>query len=194
MADFSGFYVGPQVSYTWDNTSWQGQYGANAVDFYPDGFSVGPHVGWAYQVDAWVFGLEGAYSSGSFSDQISSNVGTYKTTVSQTFTVTPLAGYAQDNWLFYGKAGFESAKVTVDGNEEACDESYNSAQRQNGWIAGAGVSYKLSESSSLGLEYDFAHLSSTDINTTSTQGENVAFTVNPINSNSVSLIYSHYFF
>lgn len=184
MADFSGFYLGPQVSYTWMNTSWQAQDDSNlTLASNPDGFGVGPHLGWTFQMDSWVFGIEGSYSSASFSDTVG---GAYKTKVEQLITVTPLVGYNQDDFLLYAKAGYLSGKVEADANVD--DLSWSGSERQSGWTAGAGIAYKISEINSLGLEYDFSHMSSTQLSNDEGQAD-----INPININAVSLVYSHYF-
>lgn len=189
--DWSGFYIGPQVSYTWMNTSWQSSTGVASSNFYPDGFSLGPHGGWAYQMDAWVFALEGAYSGGTYSGQNNFDNGSfYKTKVSQLFTVTPLVGYTQDSWLFYGKAGYASGNVEADINSSS-GNIWSNNERQSGWTAGLGASYKISEKDSIGVEYDYTHFGGTNFNSTS--GGISEVNVNPININAILLNYTRYF-
>lgn len=193
MADFSGFYIGPQVSYTWMNTtaSTTSAGETDSVPSYPNGFSLGPHVGWAYQMNEWVFALEGTYSGGSFSDKTPNpdNDGySQKTKVSQIYTVAPLVGYTEDSWLFYGKAGYASGNVEDALYNTAGTNVANDNQRQSGWLAGLGLSYMLNDNNAIGLEYDYMHFGSTDLNSG-------AFTmkVDPINVNTLSLNYTRYF-
>ncbi len=188
MADFSGFYMGPQVSYAWMNTTSTPQ-----NDTYTDvdslsnsltGFSVGPHLGYAYQLDQWVFAVEGSYSGGSFTDK-ETGAGTtdsYTTKVSQIYTVTPLIGYTVDDWMFYGKGGYISGKLDVDAKNS--ETSLNNSERQYGVTAGLGFAYQFAGNNSIGLEYDYSRLAKTEFNNVD---------VGVINMNSISLIYSRYF-
>jgi len=187
MADYSGFYIGPQVSYNWMGTSWKGENGITSTNFRPDGFSVGPHVGWAYQMNAWVLGLEGSYSGGSYTSQENS----YKTVVSQMYTATPLIGYTQDNWLLYGKAGYASGNVEADIYSNTAN-TWKANERQYGWTAGLGVAYQLDQKNSIGLEYDYSRLGGTNFNSTS-NGVTHAVDVNPIHINTVTFNYTRYF-
>lgn len=186
--NWSGFYMGPQVAYTWSSTSWQAQNGATITHFYPEGVTVGPHAGWVFPVDAWVLGVEGTYSGGSYSSQIGySDALSLKTTVRQLFTVAPVVGYTQQSWLFYGKAGYASGKVEADAYSSTSNIASDS-QRQSGWTAGLGTAYRISQKKSIGLEYNYTRLGSTNFNSDSN-----AVTVNPININTLGLNYTHYF-
>ena len=207
MADFSGFYIGPQISYTWINSSVtvapDHVFTTTETSFptTPDGFTVGPHLGWAFQRDSWVYALEGSYTSGSFTnfgqEELGHDHATFTTKVSQLFTATPVIGYTLDNWLLYGKAGYISAKVNIDSTINASGEqaSLSDSQRQNGWTSGLGVAYQLTEKHSIGLEYDYSHLGSTDFTTTTTGAAAVQeqVTVQPMNINTVSMVYTYHF-
>ena len=207
--DWSGFYVGPQLSYNWVNTSWlfqedtfyTGNSPTNEFSTHPDGFTVGPHVGWAHQINAWVLGAEASYDGGSLSDK---NVGplayagdTYHTKISQMITVTPMLGYAQDQWMFYAKGGYASAKLDVnaDSGPPLSGVKMSDSQRQYGWTAGAGISYQLTSKHSLSLEYDFTQLNDTTFTTTTTGPETYQeqVQIQPLNINTVALVYSYHF-
>lgn len=209
VADFSGFYIGPQISYSWANTSVKfapdNTYTTSDTSFPAllDGFTVGPHLGWAFEKNSWVYALEGSYNGGSFtahenSAWLGGDASEHTDTqVNKLFTLTPLIGYHQNNWLIYGKAGYISGNVEVDSSANVSDSniSLSNSQRQYGWTAGSGVAYQFSEKQSIGIEYDYAHLGSTDFNST-TQGDVVVqeqVTVQPINMNTVSLVYTRYF-
>lgn len=208
IADFSGFYAGPQVSYGWVNSGLQASADnilistGKAASISPDGLTVGPHVGWAFQQNQWVYAIEASYDGGSRTDyqqQATSvfSTGSFSTQLSQLYTITPVLGYAVEDWMLYGKAGYISGKVQIDSSasNNGYDESLSDSQRQDGWTAGAGVAYKITETSSLGLEYDYARFSSTEFNTTATGTASIAetITVQPIHLNTISLVYSHYF-
>lgn len=207
MADFSGFYIGPQVSYTWNNTGIQvkpdGTYSTATRSYSTDsdGFTLSPHLGWAFQQDNWVYGIEGSFNNGSYTYQTHAATGVinahFNEQVSQLYTLTPLVGYAQDGWLFYGKAGYISGKVEINSAANISDQtiSLSDSQRQYGWTAGLGISYEFNEKQSLGLEYDYARLGSTDFNMTSTGSVTIpeSITSENINMNTVSLVYSYHF-
>lgn len=207
MADFSGFYIGPQVSYTWINSGVQtvadNVFTTTDKTFSttPDGFTVGPHLGWGLQRDSWVFALEGSYSGGSFSnfgqEVTPSASSTFTTKVSQLFTATPVLGYTLNNWMLYGKAGYVSGKIEIDSSIDASgtEASISDSERQYGWTAGAGIAYQLNEKQSIGLEYDYSRLGSTEFTTTTTGDVAVQeqVTVQPVNINTVSLVYTYHF-
>ncbi|MCD8524346.1 MAG: outer membrane beta-barrel protein [Gammaproteobacteria bacterium] len=193
MADWSGLYIGPQLSYTWSNTQWQlaqpstsSDSAYSGVATYPNGWTLGPHAGWKYQWGAWVLGLEGSYTSGSWSDDVSSENASddrYKTKVSQMATITPIIGFADENWLFYVKGGYASGKVDVDVNTADQDTTFSDSDWQKGWTAGVGFQYQISGKNALGIEYNFSRLNSASFD---------GVDVEPINMNTLSLVYTRY--
>jgi len=209
--DWSGFYVGPQLSYNWVNTSWLFQEDSfytypgetNSFSTRPDGFTVGSHVGWVHQVKDWVIGIEASYDGGSFSDKsvgpLSSSYpeDEYNTKISQMMTVTPILGYAEDKWMYYVKGGYASAKLEISAvsGEPVAGVAMSDSQRQYGWTAGAGISYQLTEKHSLALEYDYTRLNDTNFTMTTT-GDDISqeeVQVQPVNINAVALVYSYHF-
>jgi len=193
MAEWSGLYIGPQLSYTWSNTQWQLEQSSVSSDndpasiaTYPNGWTLGPHAGFKYQWGGWVLGIEGSYTTGSWSDDVSSENPSdynYKTKVSQMATITPIIGLSEENWLFYLKGGYASGKVEVDVHTSAQETAFSDSDWQKGWTAGAGFQYQISGKNAVGIEYNFSRLNSASFD---------GFDVEPININTVSLVYTRY--
>ena len=73
-------------------------------------------------------------------------------------TVTGRFGFASDQWLLYGKAGWAGAQVNFSGRNTALQDSFSFDNWRNGWTLGAGLEYKISRNMSLGVEYSFIDL------------------------------------
>src|SRR5262245_48744607 len=59
--DWTGFYIGGHVGYGWADKSWTDSFGL-ATSHTSDGFLGGGQVGFNYQVNQFVFGVEGDVS------------------------------------------------------------------------------------------------------------------------------------
>jgi outer membrane immunogenic protein len=95
---WSGFYAGAHVGAGWVSDGGGG------------GFVGGGQVGYNYQVNNWVFGLEGDFSGTSIGNSVNVNAGLGVTGAASggidwISTLTPRVGYAFDRWLVYAKAG-----------------------------------------------------------------------------------------
>ena len=132
----------------------------------------GLKAGYNQQWGAFVLGLEGDVSSFHFSPTAVS-VGTpfigfgglarFSTNVQTSWlaTIRGRAGFARDNWLFYGTGGVAFADVKFSNTYMALSplgaglefEAATASQTQVGWAAGAGVDYALYPHVILSAEY-----------------------------------------
>lgn len=126
---------------------------ANVTD---SGLSGGVHAGYNYSFGSWVAGMEfdatwtGADGSKPF--------GGASAGASLDFMASARArlGYAWDNWLVYGTAGFAAA--SIDARTTVGGVSSSNDDWQYGWVAGGGVGYKVHPRMSVRVEalyYDF---------------------------------------
>ncbi len=166
---WNGFYIGGQAGYQWGSadTLILGPGGGVLAGLpdHPLRFVGGGHVGYNYQLDQIVLGIEGDIEGLTFS-------GARITPVPKPLPVPPFnylanriplqgslrgrIGYAWDRALLYATGGLALADV---------EDAYGSPgdtfwSVRPGWTAGAGIDYALDNNWSLGVEYrytDFGH-------------------------------------
>jgi outer membrane immunogenic protein len=174
--DWSGFYAGINAGMLIDNSNvntgakgsaaWtdSGKSSSSSDDL---GFTGGGMLGYNWQIDHMVLGIEtdinygGLSGSGQtiFSDAAAPYDSMKITYDSNWFgTLRGRAGYAADNLLFYGTAGLAyggfDTKTYIDGAKNGSSNVFGV-----GWTAGAGVEYGI-DKWSLGLEYLYVDLGS----------------------------------
>jgi outer membrane immunogenic protein len=153
---------------------------------HPAGIIGGAQFGANYQFNAWVVGIEGAWSASNLSGYgIGSVTGGPAGVTQERNTSNPLwlaavsgrVGYAANDWLFYAKGGgaWLRAQYIQDqliGGVTAASQTLN--VNRSGFVAGGGIEYGLTENLSARLEYDFY-----DFGTKTYQ-----FTATPVNNTS----------
>lgn len=170
---WDGFYVGGQLGAAWNTSHWKYKnpnyfntlgpilLGSN---FHFKGTDVigGGNVGFNYQTGFWVLGLEGSVLDSNIEHQERSPffpiTDQYSTTMHWFTTAKGRAGYAFDQWLPYIDAGWARSNVSLTLNDTGAGIRASSKQWVNGWVAGAGVDYRLTEHCSLGVAYDYIQL------------------------------------
>jgi outer membrane immunogenic protein len=167
---WTGCYVGGNVGGIWASSDWQdtvlGDFGSNTAG----GFLGGGQIGCNYQVDAWVFGIQGDYAwtnanSNAANTIIPALVGgpvvglTDSTQHNTLASVTGRVGYSWDRMLGYVKAGGawlnNSYALQVNGVDVASDSA-----TQTGWTVGIGAEYAFLNWLTGFVEYDYYGFSS----------------------------------
>lgn len=196
MYNWSGCYIGGHAGAGWSRTEW-----TNTVDttLFGDlspgegftqnasGFVGGGQVGCNYQVNQFVFGIEGTFSGTSIKKSLTNNVfgagfdDVFENRISSIFTVTGRIGYAFNNWLPYIKGGYAGAnnKFSVSDSVGANQGSGSETKWHNGWTIGAGVEYGLTQNWIIGLEYDYIGLQTKNYNVTGGAAGLYTFDVKP---------------
>jgi outer membrane immunogenic protein len=172
--NWTGIYAGMQAGYGWGDVDYHfndsGHYNDEAGDSFGhsiDGWLVGGHIGYNYQINNVVLGIEGAISWSDIgkSDVISPyypESDTWETKVDWFGTVTPRIGYAFDRALVFAKGGLAFGKVAnyvQDGSDYV-----DSSDTRFGWTVGAGLQYALTNNVLLGVEYNYVDLGSYTVN------------------------------
>lgn len=144
--DWSGFYVGGSLGYTvagetsyWDN---------NGGDPYEidGGFVGGIHAGFNHQMDSGlVLGMEAALSEGGRRAEPAGE--DYDYNISPIFDVKARVGFAFDDILAYGFAGFSSMP------QESSYSDYGGAYQNYGYNLGLGAEMMVTDNVSIGAEY-----------------------------------------
>jgi outer membrane immunogenic protein len=193
MYNWTGFYIGGHIGGAWADRNGHDRFGENRcfwgegeVCFEDNGFGrndgrfiVGGQVGFNYQVNQWVWGVEGQISALTNSDNDSAcgfftwgetrdhlfncnNRGNWVATIAARLGVT----FGQTgNWLLYVKGGgaFADARFGVrlrdDCPWEFCSSSNFVVNSNNdtrtGWMVGVGLEYGAWGNWSWKLEYNF---------------------------------------
>jgi outer membrane immunogenic protein len=172
---WTGVYVGGQIGYAWgsDKVSVPFIAAAGFGDFAsasPQGLIGGGHIGYNYQVNQFVLGLEGDVEGTDIRNNIASfGTGTvYGTRVPLEASIRGRLGYAWDRTLFYvtGGAAFGDINHTYTSATgfvvPVVPGAFSRSSTKVGWTVGAGVEYALSNNWSVRGEYrytDFSHQS-----------------------------------
>ena len=108
VMNWTGFYVGANAGYSWGGTSGF----ANTVFGALDGFQIGPTVGYNYQINQAVIGLEsdwdwsGTRGTNTLAGPVSTN-----TRLTSLFTLRGRAGLTLDHALLYVTGGYAGASI-----------------------------------------------------------------------------------
>ncbi len=182
---WTGAYAGAQIGFAWGYNSGDLQFvtpgglaGANRFTSAAQGAIGGAHVGYNYQIDHWVTGLEGAIDglnlnknalltyadpltlSDGYANQGATLAGSLSSGIQG--SIRARAGYAFDRLLVYGTAGVAFAGVKSRLGFSVGDASgvyYATDGRsgmRTGWTAGGGVEYAINNNWSVRGEYRFS--------------------------------------
>ena len=193
-SDWTGFYLFGFGGYSWGKIS-PDDFNLSALNRSlhnpkPKGGVFGFGGGYLWQYGAWVGGLEVDYGFSSEKDNqsISQTVGGTTETLALHSKIDALgsarvrAGYLlMPSLLAYGTAGVGWGRSEVSITDTLCRGtcsvpiSLSAKENQFGWVAGAGLEYKLIEHVLVGAEY--LHY---DFDKTSIAGDNVKETVDVV--------------
>jgi outer membrane immunogenic protein len=169
--DWSGFYIGINGGGATGSTDWSLDTGAgDDGSHHTTGGTVGGQIGYRWQLNSWVFGVEAqgnwANFSGSNTALVTPNT-TNQTQINAFGLFTGQIGYAVDRALFYvnGGAAVTDSKYTsvttgappVGGIDSINDTRWGAA-------VGAGFEYAFAPNWSVGFEYDHLFMGNKDIN------------------------------
>lgn len=157
---WTGFYIGGHLGYGMGTSSSVDASGGafndlvNGFEIDPSGWLGGLTIGYNWQTDAFVFGLEGDLgyldahdretASGAFAEAEYAGYG----------TLTARIGYSDSRWLFYAKGGLALADITNRAGDigDGTDITRISEVR-SGWALGGGVEHAFQHDMSLKVEY-----------------------------------------
>ena len=144
--NWTGLYVGVHAGGGWADLG---------VGDTGSGFIGGGQVGYNYQVNQWVWGLEADVSGSGIKNNLVSfgSLFTANLNWNAFWTLTPRVGYAFDNWLVYGKGGGAWADVSVSG--AVLGMPFNAGGgTASGWVVGVGAEYAFRNNWSAKIEYN----------------------------------------
>jgi outer membrane immunogenic protein len=162
--DWSGFYVGVNGGGGWSHDTWTVVGGLSEGSNNASGGTVGGQVGYRWQMNQFVFGVE---AQGNWADITGDNVSQLipadrnRTKIDAFGLFTGQVGYTFNNVLLYAKGGaaVTDDKYTVLGIPGGFALATNNETRWGG-VVGAGFEYGFAPNWSAGLEYDHLFMGS----------------------------------
>ena len=168
---WTGFYIGGQVGYAWGT-------GANQFDgFLPDGTIIatsaggtpngvigGGNVGYNYQINQWVLGLEGTVDGTSLSNTAvaafpDGSTLSAHTTADIQGSIRGRLGVAWDRALIYATGGVAfggfNTNVTLSDPTDGFVVTGSRSNTRVGWTVGGGIQYAITNNWSVRAEYRF---------------------------------------
>jgi outer membrane immunogenic protein len=176
--NWTGFYLGANVGYS------VGRNHGSELSTIPPGppfsnqsFTLGPagwlgggQIGYNWQADHWVFGIEADWQGTGQKDSIcistcsSDGFLSVEQKLHWLATLRARIGYARDGWLWYVTGGGAFGRVTEDDalrNLGTGPVAASFSHSKGGWTAGAGVETALTGNWTAKLEYLYVDLGST---------------------------------
>ena len=156
--NWGGIYVGVNGGWGWGSAKWTAATGVGSISgtANDNGGVVGATLGFNYQMNALVIGLEGDWDYSGINTGTNSTicniVGTCQTGNNWLATARGRVGWAADRVLFYGTGGgaFANVQTTLNGTE--------TTHTQAGWTAGLGVEYAFFDNWTAKVEYLYVSL------------------------------------
>ncbi|MFN4142995.1 outer membrane protein [Aestuariivirga sp.] len=187
--DWTGFYIGANVGYGWGDTeyTYEGLMGpSSSVDFDYDGIVGGGAIGYNWQHDSIVFGIEADISASGISGDETrppEEAPCYEEGCSADInwfgTGRVRVGYALDNVMPFITGGVAAVGLEGDADEGACGfvGSCGFDDTKWGWTVGGGLELGLTESWSAKAEYLYVGVDAPDFNEDSTSADDLDFSV-----------------
>lgn len=184
---WAGGYAGVNVGYGGDKakhpfnvTEYDGDfayYSENgSLDITSSGFAGGAQVGWNFQNNSMVYGVEADYQASNIKGEASFNYanssgdsfsGKVGTKLKHFGTIRARVGHTvTDRFLVYGTAGFASGKTETYAKGSMSgsgSDSISSSKTKSGWTAGIGAEYAFSDNWSMKSEYLYTDLGKADV-------------------------------
>lgn len=161
---WTGFYLGGHFGYSWGDSSFSSVDGdpfdgeADGFVVQPDGWIGGFQVGYNWQIDNFLFGLEGDLGVIDAEDEQHTSNAFVKTEYGNYGTITARLGFIQNRWLFYAKGGLALADIetragAVAGAFPVLGDLTDMDDTRAGYAVGGGAEYAFHPNWSMKFEY-----------------------------------------
>jgi len=172
--NWAGFYIGGHVGGAWTNEQWVNSAAtAPFADLSPGqgfrqrgtGFMGGGQIGYNWQANNFVFGIEGTVSALDNTGRVTNTVfgggldDQFSWRTNFMATVVGRAGLAINNNLLYLKGGYAGVNNRLSVVDNVANPSTGSGSQThwaNGWTIGGGWEYGITRNWTVGVEYNYA--------------------------------------
>ncbi len=194
MYNWTGCYIGGHAGAGWARTEFTNTANTTAFgDLGPgegftttkSGFVGGGQLGCNYQVNQWVFGIEGTFAGSTIKGDVANTTfgagdDVFNVKINSIATVTGRLGYAFNNWLPYIKGGYAGANVKFSVDDTVGTTGSGSETKWlSGWTVGGGLEYGLTRNWILGIEYNYIDLGTKSYNVAGSAAGVYTFDVKP---------------
>lgn len=156
--NWTGIYVGAHAGGGWGDKEWVFIGTGQSTSHNVDGWLAGLQAGFNWQIGRIVLGIEGQYSWANLdgSSPCPNPAFSCQTEVDWLATVAGRFGFAFNNWLLYGKAGWAGAgddyiAVLIAG---PAANDFLGSENRSGWMAGLGIEWGFWNNWSAKLEWN----------------------------------------
>jgi outer membrane immunogenic protein len=159
--NWSGCYIGGNFGGMWARKDWKATSTGAAITSQDISSGLGGgQIGCNYQVNTWVFGLQGDYdwanATGDSTDALALPALTDHTSIKSLASVTARVGYAWDRFLGYVKGGGAWERDDYRTTFSATGLTFSTAsETRTGWTIGIGGEYAFTDWLTGFVEYDY---------------------------------------
>jgi outer membrane immunogenic protein len=170
--NWTGFYIGANIGGARSNGSITDNLTGANLSSSTDGFIGGGQLGFNYQFNTFVLGVEWDIDGTSLSRTsaaVPTALGTLQAHASTDWisTLTGRAGFAVDRWLVYAKGGGAWVQNSVTVNDLTTGTGASASNTNSGWTLGLGGEWAFAPQWSAKFEYDYIKLANWSPSTTS---------------------------
>lgn len=157
--NWNGFYIGGNIGWAFGNSSATYNPTGETWDIGKNGFMGGLQAGYNWQVDAFVFGIEGEFDwiDGKRSRAANGGMWAEGGTTSMA-TIAARFGYAANNVLWYAKGGAGWVDNTATLYNSNGQTLWTGSDTPVGWLIGAGVEFGLTQNWTTKIEYNYLNV------------------------------------
>ena len=161
--NWTGFYIGANLGGGWVNADVTGNWANARWSLDNSQFIIGGQVGFNYQIDHFVMGVEWDFDWADGSKTSSfrpTALGPMQATIDNNWIMTVAArlGYAADNWLFYAKLGGGWTQIDASLRAPGGGAFATGSRTNSGWLVGAGIEYAFAQDWTGKIEYNYLGL------------------------------------
>lgn len=162
--NWNGFYIGGHVGWGRTESSWSETFTGLSGDNSENGFLGGGQIGYNWQFNNILLGIEGQISatdlsaSRTFGPNVIGDTMTASADLNWIASLTGRLGFTANNWLFYMKGGGAWADVDANATVNIVGSGTFTGARsdtRSGWTIGGGAEWGFAPNWSALLEYQF---------------------------------------
>jgi outer membrane immunogenic protein len=156
---WTGFYIGANIGGAWSNTTVTDVFTGTSFNTDNSGFIGGGQVGYNWQINNFVLGVEGDIDGTSLNKTgpgVVTGIGTLQGSVSTDWVATLAGriGFAFDRWMIYAKGGGAWVQNSATLTNLGTGASVSASNTNSGWMAGVGAEWAFAGPWSAKIEYD----------------------------------------
>ncbi len=152
--NWTGFYAGINGGYGWGSGDVLSSYSNANADFTPEGWFGGGQIGYNWQRDRIVLGVEADIQGAGIDGSVTTSTGYGSVNLDWFGTIRGRLGYTlRDNALVYATGGF--AFGGVQDKVTSFGLSTSNSELVTGYVLGAGVEYAFNPKWSVKAEYQY---------------------------------------